>query len=79
MNVIKHNIKEMREAATLLEQMRGVYPGDPCNSLGKDAFLLNKAASWLERIDWDKEGELFLETHPKIVVTFGNDNEKEDV
>lgn len=77
MNIIKHMVKKMREDAELIENMRGVYPGDPCNTLGKDAFLLNKAAGWLERIGWDKEGELFLESLPKITVTFGNDNDKE--
>ena len=58
-NVIKNNIKEMRNAATLLEEMRSVYPGDIDNTLGTEAYLLNKAASWLERIDWDKEAERF--------------------
>lgn len=38
---------ELKAGAELLEQMRGVYPGDPTGSLGEDAELMRALASSL--------------------------------
>lgn len=73
--VVNFIIKKMREDSKFLDEMRLVYPGDPTNSIGADIYLLDKAAGWLERINWQTERDLYLETLPKTEVTYINDND----
>lgn len=76
--IVNEIIEKMQQDAILLNEMCGVYPGDPDNVMTVQALMLNKAAMWLMRINWETEQELFYENLPKVSISYLNDNELSD-
>lgn len=68
----------MRSSAETAREMSTIYPGDIDHSLMTDAYLLDKAAAWLERWDWVMEEERFRESLPKMIVEYDNDNQEKE-
>jgi len=66
---VEYEAKKLREAAELLENMAGVYPGDITGNISRDAFLYYVMAEVLEEFDWDEQLEGYEADRPKIEVT----------
>ena len=77
MTIIESYILQMREESKTLRDMCSLYPGDPLDNMQTEAYLLDLAASWLERRDWSNEEKLFRRSLPKLTITYSNDNPKE--
>jgi hypothetical protein len=71
MNIALETIKQLREDAAILDSMRGVYPGDISGDMGEDVYLMEAMAMALAAYDWVKVAQLYRNSLPEVMVTYG--------
>jgi hypothetical protein len=68
---VDEEIASHRDGAELLNQMAGIYPGDPTGSLQLQAYIMSTIAAILEKVDWQLAIDEFEELMPVVEVTYG--------
>lgn len=63
--IVNDLIERIQKDALLLTEMASIYPGDTTGDITVQALMLNKAAEWLLRINWETEQELFYGNLPR--------------
>lgn len=68
--IVNDLIERIQKDALMLTDMAAIYPGDSTGDITVQAQMLNKAAEWLLRINWDTEQQLMYDSLPKVEVTY---------
>ena len=71
-DIVEAYVAELKGDARLLDNMAGIYPGDPTGNLSRDAFILRAMADLLSDANWFEALMEFESKHPVIEVAVDN-------